>query len=253
MEPHTQSSVSEEEKSVSTGNESSQSSIAQYLTPISILIAGVIIAVAILRTSSKAAVAPTGGTGTPTQVAVNIKDVHMDGNPFVGNPNAPAVLAYWFDYQCPFCKKFESETMGTLIDNYVKTGKLKLVFKDFQFLGPDSTTAALYARAIWELYPDRYFDWREAIFAKQDNENGGFGDESSLKALTKTVSGIDADLVAAKIQEKKTQYEASIDADREEAVKFGIQGTPGFVTGTKMIPGAVAYSAFASAIDGQLK
>lgn len=253
MENQTQTPRPEEESNSPVTHTPSSASITPFLTPISILIAGLIIAVAITRSNRAPAAVPTTGTGAPTQAAVNIKDVHTDKEPFVGNTNAPVTLAYWSDFQCPFCKKFETESFRQIMDNYVNTGKVKIVFKDFQFLGPDSATAALSARAIWDLYPDRYFDWREALFAKQDNENGGFGDEASVMALTKTISGIDVDKVAVKIKEKSAEYQKAIDADRDEATKFGIQGTPGFVTGTKMIPGAVAYSSFATAIDAQLK
>src|SRR5207253_1383453 len=122
-----------------------------------------------------------------------------------------------------------------------------------QFLGADSNAAALDARAVWELYPDKYFEWREAMFNKQDAENGGFGDEASIRELTKTISGIDVTKIADLVSQKKADYQTKIDADKEAGTKAGVQGTPGFITGTQLISGAAAYSKFTQAFDDQLK
>ena len=73
---------------------------------------------------------------------VDVADVKTDGEPFIGDEKAPAVMAYFFDYQCPYCRQEELQVLPQLITDYVKSGKLRIVFKDFQFLGPDSQTAA---------------------------------------------------------------------------------------------------------------
>ena len=100
---------------------------------------------------------PSDSTGSPQAAPkVNVKDVKTEGNPFIGQPSAPATIAVWGDYQCPFCKRFETETLPDIIKNYVDTGKVKVVFMDFAFLGSDSTTAALYGRSVWKLYPDTF-------------------------------------------------------------------------------------------------
>jgi protein-disulfide isomerase len=93
--------------------------------------------------------------------------------------------------------------LPTLIKKYVDTGKLKIVFKDYPFLGNDSTTAALYEHAIWKLYPGKFYTWREAMFKAQDDEGDqGFGDEASILALTKKIGGIDANKVKTPIAQK---------------------------------------------------
>lgn len=233
-------------------------------TPVSIIIAGILIALAIVYT--KFAPASPSGTNTANNTdtpksQVDIKNVSIKDSPFIGNANAPVVIALWSDFQCPFCKQFEVTTMKEIDEKYVKTGKVKIVFKDFQFLGKysktpgrdDSTTAGLYARAIWELYPEQYFPWREALFNKQDDENGGFGDEASVQELTKTIAGIDAVKVTAQVKSKKIAYQKMLDDDKAEAAKFGINGTPGFILGTQTIAGAVPYEQFQTAIEALLK
>ena len=111
---------------------------------------------------------------------VNVRDVLTAGEPSLGNPNAPITIAFWSDFQCPYCKSFETggvpqiptpAAMPEIVKNYVDTGKAKIVFKDFAFLGPDSDTAALWGRAVWELYPVQYMAWRTAMYEAQDGEN----------------------------------------------------------------------------------
>lgn len=229
------------------------------MVPLAIIFAGIIIAGAVVytgnmnKTSGNAAGAQANAQGAATPpVAVNIKNVKTDGEPFIGDPNAPVTIAYWSDYQCPFCKQFETQTLSQIIDNYVKTGKVKVVFKDFQFLGPDSGTDSLFARAVWQLYPKQYFAWRTAMYNSQDGENTGFGDEASVVALTKTISGIDVTKVEQLISQDQKQFQTAIEADRTEGSNFGIQGTPGFIIGDQLIPGAVSYASFQQAIDAQL-
>lgn len=240
-------------------------SITKFIAPIGVVIVTLVISGAMVLNKEefkKSATTAASNTANTQQVAgtndtanpsVNIEDVNIDGDPFLGDADAEVVLAYWSDYQCPFCKIFELGTMQTLIDEYVKPGKVKIVFKDFQFLGNDSLAAALYARAIWELYPDKFFEWREAFYDKQDAENSGFGDQASLKAMTATVSGIDADKVTEQISSKSSEYQTQITADRSEGAKLGVTGTPGFVTGTQLIAGAASLSQFTTAIESQLK
>ncbi|MDP1710223.1 MAG: thioredoxin domain-containing protein [bacterium] len=202
----------------------------------------------------------SGGTGTTaggtTQTQppsnVNIKDVGTKDEPFIGKADAPVAMAYWMDYQCPFCKKFETDTLPTLIEKYVNTGKLKIVFKDFQFLGSDSQTAGLFEHAVWETSPESFLKWQEAMFKKQDAENGGWGSKDDITALTKTISGIDTGKVLGLMESKKNEYQKELDDDKAEGGKFGISGTPGFVIGKQSISGAQPLNVFTQIIDAEL-
>jgi protein-disulfide isomerase len=203
----------------------------------------------------------TSGAQQPT-VKVNVKDVKTDSNPYIGDKNAPVTMVYWSDYQCPFCKAVEvggvpqipiDPAIPSLISDYVNTGKLKIVFKDYPFLGEDSLTAAEYEHAIWKLFPDKFYAWREAMFHAQDDEGDqGFGDADSIDALIKTIPGIDLAAVKADVAANKAEYDAEANADKAEGASFGVQGTPGFITGTTLIPGAVDLATFKAAIDPQL-
>ena len=185
--------------------------------------------------------------------AVDIKNVNFTGVPFVGNPNAPVVLVYWSDFQCPVCQTFEEEILSLIMENEVADGEVAVVFKDFQFLGDDSFTAGVYSRSVWSLYPEQYYAWRTAMFAAQDNENGGFGDATSIMTLTATIPGIDASLVKADVEKNGDAYFKAMEADKEEGAKFGAKGTPTFITGTQLVRGLTDYPTLAKLFEDQLK
>lgn len=223
----------------------------------SVILAGLLIAGAVIwngQHPAQTGSAPAGGTGSAPTVAVNVKDVSTAGEPFVGDPNAPVTLVEWSDYQCPFCKEWEVSTLPDLMQQYVSAGKVKIVFKDFAFLGPDSMTGAEWARAVWQLYPSQYFAWRSAIFTDQQQENSLSAAQylAWIKKTTATVSGIDTSKIEAAVASNQSTYDAAINADKTEAAKFGISATPSFVVGTQMIAGAYPTATFTAAIDQEL-
>lgn len=225
----------------------------KYFLPVSVVIAGLLIAGAVIWNGSRP-VDSAAPTQEGTVSAVNIKNVKTDGAPFIGNANAPVTIAAWSDYQCSFCKKFEVEILPQIVKDYVDTGKVKIVFMDLTFLGSDSDTAAVYGRSVWKLYPSQYFAWRTAMYVAQDEgQDMGFGDETSIDKLNATIAGIDATKIAADVKANKNTYEAQINADKTEAQKVGVDATPSFVIGKEVIKGAYPYTTFQVAIDAALK
>lgn len=225
----------------------------KYFLPGAVVVAGLFIAGAVLWSGAH----PSAGTGTkgtnPTPTA-NIKNVKTDGDPFIGNANAPVTIAFWSDFQCPFCKQFELNTFPQMVKDYADTGKVKIVFMDFAFLGNDSITGALYSRAVWKLYPAQYFAWRTAMYTAQDEEGDkGFGNAASIDKLDATIPGLDAAKIAADVRANTSTYQEEIDADKAEAQKAGVNATPSFVIGTQLIQGAYPYPTFRAAIDAVLK
>lgn len=231
-------------------------------TPLAIIIAGALIAGALYMGLSKGGVpgAPAAPGQPSAAKAVDIKDVKIDADdPFIGEKNARVTLVYWFDYQCPFCRAVDvghpqiptEPALLTLIKEYVDTGKLRIVFKDYPFLSEDSTTAALYSHAVWEKYPSRFLEWHQAMMTAQDEEHGGFGDEPSIVELSNGL-GLDGAALKALVAKNKDKYTKSINENKNQGTSFGITGTPGFITGKTLLPGAMPLADFKSAIDAQL-
>ncbi len=223
----------------------------KYGTPIALLLGLIIIAGAIYFGSGM-----RPQTTTPAQQenpdVVDVKSIKTNGVPFIGNANAPVTVVLWFDYQCPFCKQFETTTMTNVYNDYVKSGKVKIVLKDLQFLGPDSTTDGGFARAVWNVAPDHFYDWYRAMADHQDGENKDFGDLKSVEDMTRSVAGIDADKVIADYTKNKAKYESALDASKTEAAALGINSTPIVVIGTTVVRGAQAYDKIKPLIDAEL-
>jgi protein-disulfide isomerase len=234
-----------------------------YMVPAAVILAGLFIGGAVVWNGSH----PSAGTGTTAGTgatqAVNIKNVDTNGDPFIGDANAPVTLAFWSDYQCPYCKAFEvggvsgittPAAMPDIITNYVDTGKVKVVFKDFQFLGPDSNVDAEYARAVWAMYPSQWFAWRTALYNQEPEENSLDATQNLalLQTVTNSISGMDFAKLTANVTANQATYDAAIAADKTEGASFGISATPSFIIGTQLIAGAYPYATFQAALDAEV-
>ncbi len=226
--------------------------------PTAIIVAGIIIAGGLYLGLSKNSTNPKVEVNNQApdiatqQKTVDITKVNIKDNPFIGNPNAKVTIAYWSDYQCPFCKRFEEDAMAQVVKDYVETGKVKVVFKDFSFLGPDSQTAGLAEHAVWEVAPDKFYLWHKAMYDKQDRENADWGNKADIITLTKSL-GIDSVKVEQLMNSKSDIYQKIMDSDREEGSSFGINGTPGTIIGKNIVSGAQPYSVVKQLIDSELQ
>ncbi len=230
------------------------------LIPVAIIIAGAMISGTIYWTAhqavmQQAALAPADSTAPADQPAppANIADVNVKDAAYIGKADAPVTMAYWFDYQCPYCKQEEESVFPQLEKDYVDTGKLKIVFKDFAFLGPDSDVASRAARAVWAVAPDKFREWHKAMFDHQDQENAGWGNQDDILALTGTIAGIDVAKVKALMTDKATAFADAMQADANEGYSMGVGGTPSFLVGKQMMVGAQPYEKLKAAIDAELK
>jgi len=88
-----------------------------------------------------------------------------NGSPMMGNPSAPITILEWGDYQCTFCFRFHESSLKILEEEYIDTGKVNLVFKDFPLNGPDSVLGAEAAYCAedqgkyWEFHDELYTNW----------------------------------------------------------------------------------------------
>lgn len=194
-------------------------------------------------------------TVTPAQPAaktVDIKAVKSAGAKIVGNTAAPITVAYWYDYNCGFCKGAEEQLIAPLMTEYVKTGKIRVMFKDLQFLRPESTKIGLAARAVWEVAPSKFYEWHDLMFQNQGKLELATNDK--LLALTSQAIGkAGADRVIALMASKSDEYQKLLDADKAEGSVFGIRSTPSFIIGSQLVTGLKSYAEVKQAVEAALK
>lgn len=183
--------------------------------------------------------------------------IDLQGNPVIGSSDAALDMYYWSDYQCPFCKRFEQNTLPKILDNYVKTGNVRIVVLEKPYIGQASETAAQMAKCVWRTVrnekPDAFKRWHSTMFEEQGKENSGWAQRSNLLEITDSVQGVDATAVESCIKQNREAVIASIDADVKASENNGIQGTPAFIifdresTKAGKLVGAQPYSLFKKA------
>lgn len=183
---------------------------------------------------------PTGNTpGTTAPVEVSVDD-----DPMIGDKDAPVTIVEFSDFECPFCGRFFLQTYPQLKKEYIDTGKVKLVFRDFPLgFHPFAQPAAEAAECVRKFGGDEaYFKMHDKIFANQESLS-----EANLKLWASEITG--ADISACLANGEKT---AEVQKDLQDGQAYGVGGTPSFFVDGIMIEGAQPFSAFKQVIDGQL-
>ena len=217
----------------------------KFLIPGAVILAGVIIAVATIY-SVKRPPSNTGANNGKTAALAVLPPV--SSSDFVlGDQNAPVTIIEYGDFQCPFCGKFFKETESTLREKYIKTGKVKFIYRDFAFLGPESIWAANAARCAGE--QDKFWQYHDYLYGNQSGENQGAFSKSNLKSFS-TALGLDAEKFNACLDSEK--YTDLIQKETKAGGEAGVSGTPAnFINGT-LYPGALPTATFTQIIDSEL-
>ncbi len=216
--------------------------------PVSILVAAVIIGGSLVFSAFYRGAANGGpavignvAAGVPqgaAQPALTADAMKLGARDAVlGDANAPVTVIEYGDYQCPFCSRFFANIQPQIIQKYVNTGKVKFVFRDFSFLGPESTAAAEAAACaedqnkLWA-YHDALYAAKYADFNKGGREDNGFFNRALFVKLAGDV-GLDAAAFANCIDTHKDA--AIIQAENTAAQGAGVNSTPTtFVNGKEV-------------------
>lgn len=146
-----------------------------------------------------------------------------NGSPIFGNPSAPITILEWGDYQCTFCYRFHQYSLDTIHDEYIKTGKVKLVFKDFPLNGPDSIKAAEAAYCAND--QGKYWEYHNELYKNWGGERTGWITDESLKTFATTV-GLELNDFNTCLQAKK--YESKVLGLEKFGRDIGVDATPSF-------------------------
>jgi protein-disulfide isomerase len=193
-------------------------------------------------------------TETPKEGTVSIAN-----DPVLGKKDAPVTIVEFSDYECPFCKRAFTEVLPQLKKEYIETGKVKLVYKDFPLdFHANAQKEAEAAQCAFDQRGDSlYYQFHDSIFGQ--TKGGGTGLAlTELPVIAKKL-GLDQ----AKFQQclDSGKNEQEVKDDMAEGGKIGVAGTPSWIIGKstgdsiegKLIVGAQPYAALKEVIDSALE
>jgi protein-disulfide isomerase len=179
----------------------------------------------------------------PTVPSAPVK-VDSDDDAFKGNSNSPVTIIEFSDYECPFCQRFYQQTLPQIEQNYIKTGKVKLVYRDFPLsIHPQAQKAAEAAECAGE--QNKYWEMHNLLF-----EKGVSGGVTSFKQYAK-----DLGLNSAKFDDclDSSKMASEVQKDMQDGQSYGVRGTPAFFVNGQLISGAQPYTNFQQAIEAALE
>jgi protein-disulfide isomerase len=195
--------------------------------------------------SDDAGGAPSGGS----QTRALFRGIPQRGIA-LGDPRAPVTLTEFADLQCPFCRQYAENVLPTLVTRYVRSGGLRLVFRNLSFIGPDSERAARLAAAAG--LQDRLWQFTDLVYRNQGEENSGYVTDAYLRRIAQAarVDGGRAFAAAG-----GAAVGRQLDASARKAQRSGVDSTPSFVLSRagapprRFSPSSLTVDAFAGPIE----
>ena len=196
---------------------------------------------------------PTGAAPpTPPQ---NIA-VSLDDDPMLGDPNAPVTLIEFSDFQCPFCSKFHRETLPLIISQYVDTGKINFVYRDFPIdsIHPNARITHIASECADE--QQNFWPYHDILFERQSEWNR-LDSASAVNAVVEYASMLSLNIDEFSACLNSPEINREINADKSQGIEYGVSGTPAFFIGNEQsgymhVNGAKPFDAFAQIIEQKL-
>jgi len=188
----------------------------------------------------------------PKTESIELSIFTGNSSPILGDPNAPITLVEFGDYQCFFCNRHFQETEAKLVENYINTGKVKMIFKDFTIIGPDSTSAAHATHCAND--QGKFWDYHHILYTNWGGENNGWASSEHLLEFAQEIN-LDTEQFTQCMLAKS--HEAIIDASNQDARTLGLGGTPGFFiigpnSDVTKLGGAQPYEVFERIFEEEL-
>lgn len=160
-------------------------------------------------------------------ISANSDELFNDGYSYVyGNPDGDVTVVEFFDYKCPYCKRSVEDVIAATDED----GNIRLVLKDFPILSDESTMAARAALAA--ISQNKYMELHIALMATQ-----GSLDEARIMRIAEE-AGLDVERLRRDMTDPG--IDAAIDRTHELARRVGVDGTPAFIIGSQLVPGAIS-------------
>jgi protein-disulfide isomerase len=194
-----------------------------WFAVIAMALAGAAAAIALSASADRPARAP-GAVQGKSPAARTLSGIPQHGV-VLGSPTAPVTLVEFADIQCPYCGAFARDAMPSIIHDYVRTGRVRVVFEGLAFVGPDSDRAL---RAVLAASRQgRAWQMIAALYERQGAENTGWVTDGLLREVAHAVPGLDA----GRLLVDSRRVDGQIRAAKAAARAAGVRGTPTFYAG----------------------
>ena len=155
---------------------------------------------------------------------LTISKLSENGSPVMGDPNAPITILEWGDYQCTFCYKFHQNTLNVINEEFIETGKVKMIFKDYPLNGPDSKLAAEASYCAND--QDKYWEYHDQLYENWAGERTGWVTRESLSQFAESIN---LDVVKFNKCLDESKHKNKINLIYEFGNEIGIDATPSFL------------------------
>lgn len=185
----------------------------------------------------------------------------LSNRPKFGDDDALVQMVYWNDYQCPFCYRFEQQTLPTIVSEYIEPGDVQMVLKPVSVFGQDSRNSALGVECVYEqgVSDSMFREWHDRLYKeyqKDGERNNGWASPQNQAGFAEEYEAIDG--AALKECVETSEYIDKLQTDRTEGMELDMEGTPFFLiynteTGeNETVTGAQPFSQFGAVIDSLL-
>jgi len=165
-----------------------------------------------------------------------------------GSPTAPLWVIEVSDFQCPYCKQWHDETYNAFINQYVKTGKVRLAYVNFP-LGIHAHAFPAAEAAMCAGVQNKFWPMHDSLFASQGRWESSADPQATFDSLARS-TGVDMTRWRDCVQSGKMK--SLIQADHDRASQAGVGATPSFLIGDKLLAGAQPLSDMQRVIDSAL-
>ncbi|HEU4461156.1 MAG TPA: thioredoxin domain-containing protein [Solirubrobacterales bacterium] len=181
----------------------------------------VVVALIVVNSSSSDSGGDAENIEGAAEVASSLQGIPQD-EMVLGDPKAPVELVEFGDLQCPVCKGFAEEILPPIIENQVKNGEVKIDFRNFTIIGPQSVDAG--AAALAAGAQGRGWNFVELFYMNQGAENSGYADDAFLEAVAEGAGVKDME----KWNEDRKLMRTKVEETSQEAQQLDFGGTPSF-------------------------
>lgn len=165
----------------------------------------------------------------------------------LGPANAPVTVEVWSDYQCPYCQRFATTWEPALADKYAAAGLVRIVYRDYAFIGDESVVAAVAARAAGQ--QGKYWQFHDYLFGNQNGENKGWFSETRLQGIAQAIG---LDLPAFNSARNDAELKQDVLAETSQGRALGVTGTPTIAIGGQLRTDLTTYDKLEAAVEAAL-